>query len=86
MIFPKKMESQEFNQMLAYLSGIFTCINDLSIFMQGKNISNSKCREKLNAFNEKLHLCCQKVRRGNVSHFPSLEEIVDDDESLIPSM
>ena len=82
----KEIESQEFNQMLAYLSDIFTRMNDLSVFMQGKNVSILKCREKLNAFKEKLQLWCRRVRRGIFSHFFSLEEIVDDDESLIASV
>ena len=95
----KKIESQEFNQILAYLSDIFTRMNDLSFSMQEKNISILKCREKLNAFKEKLHLWCPQVKKGNVYklkrtistsggklHFPSLEEIVDDDESLISSV
>ena len=29
---------------------------------------------------------CQLVKRGNLSNFPSLEEIVDDDESIIPNV
>ena len=74
----KEIESQEFNQMLAYLSDIFTRMNDLSVSMQEKNISILKCREKLNAFKEKLHLWCPQVKNDNLLHFPSLEEIVDD--------
>ena len=80
------MESQEFNQMLAYLSDIFTRMNDLSVSMQGKNISILKCREKLNAFKEKLHLWCRRVKRGNLLNFASLEEMIDDYECLIPSV
>ena len=38
---PKEMESQEFNQMLAYLSDIFTRMNDLSVFIQGRNITTT---------------------------------------------
>ena len=40
---------------------------------------------KLNAFEEKLHIWCQLVTRGNLSNFLSLEETVDEDVSLIPS-
>ena len=78
---PKEMESQEFNQTLAYLGDIFT---GKSVSMQGKNINILKCREKLNAFKEKLYLWWRRVKRSNLSNFSSLEEIVDDDESLIP--
>ena len=46
------------------------------------------CYKKLDAFNNMLCLWCWRVKRGNVSNFPSLEEIVDDIESsgLIPSV
>lgn len=46
------------------------------------------CYEKLNAFKDKLYLWCQRVKKGNLSNFPSLEETVDDNESssLIPSV
>ena len=54
------MESQEFNQMLAYLSDIFT---RKSVSMQGKSINILKCREKLNAFKENLHIRCRRVKR-----------------------
>ena len=81
---PKEMESQEFNQMLVYLSEIVTHMNDLSISMQGKNINILKCHKKLNVFKEKLHLWCLQFKKGNLLNFFSLEEMVDDSESLIP--
>ena len=82
----KEMESKEFNQILAYLSDIFSRMNDLSVSMQGKNINILKCYEVLNAFKEKLHLWCRRVKRGNLANFRSLEEVTDEDESLIPSV
>ena len=72
--------------MPSYLSDIFSCMNDLSVSVQVKNINMLKYCEKLNAFKEKLHLWCRRVKRGNLSNFPSLEEMTDDDESLIPSV
>ncbi|CAM1323965.1 ZBED8 (predicted) [Pycnogonum litorale] len=72
--------------MLAYLTDIFTRMNDLSVSLQGKNINILKCCEKLNAFKEKLPLWCRRVKRGNLSNFPTLEEMVDDNESVIPSV
>ena len=69
--------------MLAYLSDVFT---RKSVSMQGKCINILKCREKLNAFKEKLHIWCRRVKRGNLSNFSSLVEMVDDDESLILSV
>uniref|UniRef100_A0A0L8HMW0 HAT C-terminal dimerisation domain-containing protein n=1 Tax=Octopus bimaculoides TaxID=37653 RepID=A0A0L8HMW0_OCTBM len=54
-----ELESQEFNQMLAYLTDVFT---------------------------EKLALLCQQVKRVNLSNFPSLEEMINNNESIIPCM
>lgn len=47
---PREMESQEFNQMLAYFSDMFTHMNDLSASIQGKTINMLKCCKNLNAF------------------------------------
>ena len=77
---PKEMESQEFNQMLAYLSDVFTRKN---VSMQGKSINILKCREKLNAFKEKLHIWYRRVKRGNFSNFFPLEEMVSVQFSFI---
>ena len=52
--------------------------------MQGKSINILKCREKLNAFKEKLHIWCRRVKKGNLLNFSSFEEIVHNYESLIP--
>ena len=38
----EEIESNEFNQMLAYLSDIFSRMNDLSVSMQGKNINKTR--------------------------------------------
>ncbi|XP_076329566.1 protein FAM200C-like [Tachypleus tridentatus] len=59
---PEEIESQEFNQMLAYLSDIFTRMSGLSVSLQGKNINILKCCER-------LHLRCRRVKRGNLSNF-----------------
>ena len=77
------MELQKFNQMLAYLFDVFTC---KSVSMQGKSTNILKCREKLNAFKEKLHIWCRRVKRGNLTNFSSLVEMIDEDGSLIPSV
>ena len=82
----RALESQEFIQMLAYLADIFTCMNDLSVSLQGKQINILKCCEKLNAFKEKLFLWRRRVERGNLSNFPSLEKMVDDNGSIFPTV
>ena len=56
------------------------------VFLYKEKVQTLECHETVNAFKEKLHLWCRRVKRGNLSNFPSLEEMVDDDESLIPSV
>ena len=82
----KETESKEINQILAYLSDIFSSMNNLSVSMQGKNINKLKCCEVLNNFKEKLHLWCRRVKRGNLTNFPSLEKVTDEEEFLITSV
>ena len=45
----EELKWQESNQICAYLSDIFTRMNDMSISIQGKNISILNCHKKLNA-------------------------------------
>ena len=68
------------------MSDIFSRMNNPSVSMQGKNINILKFCEVLNAFKEKLHLWCWRVKRGNVVNVPSLEEVTDEDEFLVPSV
>ena len=49
--------------------------------MQVRNI----CCEVLKAFKEELHICCRRFKRDSLSSFPSLEEMTDEDKSLILS-
>ena len=41
----KEMESKDFSQILAYLSDIFSRLNDMSVSMQGINVNILKCRK-----------------------------------------
>jgi len=41
-----------FNQILAYLSDIFTRVNDLNLSLQGKNTDIFSWNEKINAFKD----------------------------------
>ena len=40
----------------------------------------------LNAFKEKLHVVNKGVKRCSLPNFPSLEEVIDKDESLIKNV
>ena len=81
------METKEFVQTLAYLSNNFSCMNILIVSMQRKKYKCiEKCYEVLKAIKEKLHLWCQRVKKGNVANFSSFAEVTEKDEFLIPSV
>lgn len=63
-------------------------MNDLSLSLQSKNIKVLNCYEKLKVFRDKFYLWCQQMKRGNLTNFSLLEEIVDDNEfsTLIPGV
>ena len=82
----KEIESKEFIQILAYLSDIFSRLHDMSVFKQERNVNILKCREIINALKKKLNLWCRRVERGNLSNFPLLEEVTDEDECFVPSV
>jgi len=54
--------------MLAHLADVFTHMNDLNVFLQGKEMNILKCCKNFNAFEENLSLCCQWVERANISN------------------
>lgn len=54
----------------------------MNVSIQGKNVNILTRCEKINGFQEKLQLWCRRVRRENLSNFPSLEEIFDNNPSL----
>ena len=54
-----------FIQILAYLSDIFSFMNNLKYFHAREDVDILKCCEILNAFKEKLNLWRKPVERGN---------------------
>ncbi len=71
--------SKEFEQRLAYTSDIFSHMNDVSILLQGRNINILYCKEKLNAFKEKLSLWKRQIENSNYSRFPNLRSVIGTD-------
>ena len=65
----KEMESKEFIQILAYLSDIFSCLNKISVSMQGINVNILKCREIINAFKKKVKPMVSKEAIYQIFHY-----------------
>ena len=75
-------ESEDFILSLAYLSDIFTHLNDLNTSIQGKGINMITGREKISAFTGKLSIWKNRIDRGNYANFPKLDEVSTSMTSL----
>ena len=67
---------------LAYLSDIFTHLNNLNISMQGKGINMITGRRKISAFTSKLSICKNRIDCENYANFSKLNEVSTSTTSL----
>ncbi|KAK1901737.1 Zinc finger BED domain containing protein 5 [Dissostichus eleginoides] len=65
---------------LAYLSDIFSRLNDLNLGLQGLSINVFDVQDKINTMLKKLELFQIKVKAGDVSAFPALESFLSENE------
>lgn len=79
-------ENEEFLQMLGYLADIFSHLNSLSLSLQGKGLNIVVASEKLDAFKGKLSLWSRRIKIGNLSNFPLLDEIIGENGIPIPTV
>lgn len=63
---------------LAYLSDIFSHLNELNMGLQGLSINVFDVQDKINAMLKKMELFEIKVKAGDVSAFPALESFLSD--------
>ena len=63
------------------MADIFSFLNELSYFLQGKNKSQMEAVEKVSAFKKKLSLWKQKVRNQNFAMFLLLDSKTGDHET-----
>lgn len=68
---------------LAYLSDIFSRLNDLNLGLQGLSINVFDVQDKINALLKKLELFEIKVKTGDVSAFPALESFLSDNDLML---
>ena len=68
-------ESEGFILSLAYLSDIFSHLNDLNTFILGKGINMITGREKIFAFTGKLSIWKNRIDCENYANFPTLDEV-----------
>ena len=65
---------------LAYLSDIFSRMNELNLGLQGLSTSAFDVQDKISAMLKKLELFEIKIRTGDVSAFPNLETFLSDND------
>ncbi|KAK1904161.1 Zinc finger BED domain containing protein 5 [Dissostichus eleginoides] len=65
---------------LAYLSDIFSRLNDLNLGLQGLPINVFDVQDKINTMLKNLKLFEIKVKAGDVSAFPALESFLSENE------
>ncbi len=68
---------------LAYLSDIFSRLNELNLGLQGLSINAFDVQDKINALLKKLELFEIKIKTGDVSAFPALENFLSDNELML---
>ena len=71
----------DFVTSLAYMSDVFTFLNELKTSLQGRQVKLSDAQEKIANLKQKLQLWKRRAARGNYASFPTLDsclEVMDD--------
>ncbi|XP_076047318.1 protein FAM200C-like [Oratosquilla oratoria] len=78
------LEGEFFRVRLAYLSDIFSALNELNSKLQGKGTNILFQSDKIRAFVAKLELWKKRAGSGSFSSFLALNECVEDMEDCLP--
>jgi len=68
----KHFDSIEFVHGLAYLTDIFSHLNEVNISIQEKEVTIMDASEKINAFVSKISLWKRRLQSENLPNFPTL--------------
>lgn len=67
---------------LAYLSDIFSLLNELNLSMQGEHYSIFDHGKKIESFKKKLRLLTGRISSGNIEAFTNVCEFLEEDTSV----
>jgi len=81
----KHFDSIEFVHGLAYLTDIFSHLNELNISIQGKEVTIMDVSEKINAFVSKISLWKRRLQSENLPNFPTLEQVLSKNNIALSS-
>ncbi|KAK7938701.1 hypothetical protein WMY93_002027 [Mugilogobius chulae] len=71
-----KFNDEKFVMRLAYLSDLFSKLNELNLHLQGKDKHLPHLVDTINSFIRKLEMWAKRVERGNIDTFENLSEFV----------
>ena len=74
-------DDNRFQLQVFYLADIFSLLNELSNYLQGKNKSQVEAAEKMSVFKKKLSLWKKRVRNQNFTMFLLLDSKIGDQET-----
>ena len=70
----KHFDNNKFIGALAYLTDIFSSLNQLNMQMQGKSITIVDAHHKIQGFQKKLDLWSRRVQKGIYVNFPTFDD------------
>ena len=70
----KHFDDNKFIGTSAYLTDIFSILNQLNMQMQGKSITIVDARDKIQGFQKRLDLWSTRVQKGNCANFPTFDD------------
>jgi hemerythrin-like domain-containing protein len=70
----KHFNNIEFIHGLAYLSDIFSHLNEINTLIQGQDVSTMDTAEKISSFVNKILLWKRKLQSDNLANFPTIEQ------------
>lgn len=78
----EKFNNNDWLAKLAFPSDIFEHLNVLNTEMQGRNRTMVDIGEKITSFKNKLALWRQKLSRGQIASFPTLNQFLEDSTEI----
>jgi len=84
----ENFSDNDFVTSLAYMSDVFTFLNELNTSLQGRQVTLIDAQEKIASLKQKLQLWKRRAARGNYASFPTLDSCLEemDDRQLSDSV
>ncbi|XP_025201805.1 protein ZBED8-like [Melanaphis sacchari] len=81
----KHFDNIEFIHGLAYLTDIFSHLNEINTSIQGREVTIMDASEKINAFVNKVPLWKRRFQSENLANFPTLEHELSKNNTALSS-